>query len=203
MRWRIPLIAGLLVCSWLGLLIWNESQWLTQTADLAWLAKSSVKTISQVAVWISAWAWVTHTMRGAAHLSTHICIAMVGSLLDVGVLQVALPGLFFASAWPWPLGFYNILWTPLVLLSALLHLRVAADGLRARQLGGWLLAALLALGLSNAQAWAERNDREALKKLPYEPNLYPESWLVRAPQSLETGLKTLWSEDWTPVPSDD
>lgn len=199
MRGRLPILAGLLVCSWLGLLLWNESQWLTQATDLAWLAKGSVKTIAQVAVWIAAWAWMSQVQRGTPQLSAHFCIAMTACLLDVGLLQLALPGLFFACAWPWPLGFYNLLWTPLVLLAALLHLRVAANGLSARLLGGWLLAATLTLVLSNVQAWAEHNDREAIKKLPYEPNLYPASWLVSAPPSLDTGLKFLWSGEWTPV----
>ena len=199
MSWRRPMLASLLVCSWLGLLTWNESQWLTQATDLAWLAKDSVKTVAQVGVWIAGWAWVTHVQQGTPRLSAHICIAMAASVLDVAVLQVLLPGLFFALAWPWPLGFYKLLWTPLVLLAALLHLHVAANGLRARQLGGWLLAAALTLGLSNVQAWAERNDREAIKKLPYEPNLYPASWLVSAPPSLDAGLKSLWSGEWTPV----
>lgn len=203
MNLRMPFLATLSALSWLTVMVWNEAQWLTQFTDLAWLAKDSVKTVMHVAIWIAGWSWVTYVNQGGPRLSEHICIATAASLLDVAAFQVVLPGIFFALAWPWPMGFYKILWMPLLLVAGLLHLRVAANGLNRRQIGGWALVSALALSLSNLQGWAERNDREALKRLPYEPNIYPAAWVITPADSLDEGIKGLWANDWAPKPPKD
>lgn len=189
-------LAPLLVLLWLLAAAWNLSQWLIQPSDLAWSAKLWVKDVTYVALWTSGWAWVTQVLLGRPRLAAHISLAAGISLFDELVLSLCLPWLFFALGWPWPQGLHKILWIGMVVCAGLLHLQVAAGGLNRNRIFLWALASAFALGLYLLHTWAEVNDHEALKKLPYESNIYPAVWVKPPPLALEEGLKELWARDW-------
>ncbi len=189
-------LTTLLVLVWLLVLAWHLSQMQTQATDVAWVVKLAVKTISEVVLWTAAWAWVTQVQRGQAHLSEHIALVASACLLDEAGLSLALPWLFFTQGWPWPEGLHRLCWTALACATALAQLRVAAGALSARHLALWLAASALTLVLVMLHTWAEHNDREGIKKLPYDANLYPPWQLRLPPRDLDAGLQELWGKAW-------
>lgn len=188
--------AYLLVFLWLSLTVWDLSQWQAKPSDVAWAVKLFVKDVSQVAVWTASWAWITHTLQGQTRLSTHIFIAAGASLFNLAVLSLGIPWLFFAMGWSWPQGLHKAQWIILIIFIGLLHLRAAAGQVNRHSFILWVFGSAIAASLYGLHAWAELNDQEAVKRLPYEPNIYPSGW-VKAPNlDIEEGLKELWGQGW-------
>lgn len=193
---RLHVGASVLVSAWLAVMVWHLMQWQVQPTDLAWITKLVIKNISEVVLWTAAWAWVTYVLQYQARLAFHVCIVAAACLFDEAVLKLALPWLFYAQGWPWPEGLNKLCWIVLVALTALLQIRAATGHLGARLLAPWFLAGTLAISLFSAQIWAEHNDTEAFKTLPYDANFYPPLWLSRPSHSLDRGLEELWSKAW-------
>ena len=189
------LLAPALVLAWLASLALNLLPGLLRPTDTALYLELAVTEITQLSLWVAAWAWVTHTRQQRTRLAEHTALAAGAGLLDNAVLSLALPWAFFAMGWPWPAGLYDISRTALITLTALLHLTLACEGLTPRRLGLWLLASTLALGLTAANSWIEHNDSEALDSLPYQPNLYPAIWVKTPEHGIDEGLKVMW-EGW-------
>ncbi len=195
---RAPLLALLCVCAWLASLFNGVWPGLLRPTDAAFYLQAAVEEISQLALWVAAWSWVTYTRQGRMQLSAHISLAAGAGLLDNAVLALALPWTFFAMGWPWPASFYTISHAVLVALLGLLHLRLACEGLTPRRLGLWLLASGIGLGLVVATSWIEQNNRDALDQLPYRPNIYPAHWVQTPVHDLKEGLQALWEQEWRP-----
>ncbi len=68
--------------------------------------------------------WVTYSVHGRPQISQNIAITATAGLVDVTVLLLAMPWLFFAMGWPWPHAFHEIMRTVLVILVALVQLRM-------------------------------------------------------------------------------
>lgn len=92
--------------------------------------------------------------------------AVAAGLVDVTVLILALPWLFFAMGWPWPHAFHEIMRTVLVILVALVQLRVVWGFLNNQLVLVWAMGGSIALGVIGLQNWAEQNDTASLKSLP-------------------------------------
>lgn len=193
------LLALVLVPLWLLLAVWNLSQWQTQASDLAWSAKLLVKDVTQTVLWTCAWAWVTYVLQRQSMLSVHVAIAATASIFDEVILGLAVPWLFFSLGWPWPQGLNKSLWISLVVFTALMHLRMATGPLQRKIVSLWALASTMVICVYGLQAWAEINDHEATKKLPYESNIYPAYWIKTPPLEIDDGLKALWSRNWIKV----
>lgn len=189
-------MTALLVLSWLLVMGWHLSQIQMQPTDVAWLSKLAVEDIGQAALWAAGWAWVTHIQRGQAHLRSHVALVAGACLLDQVGLSLILPWVFFAQGWPWPQGFHLLSWTALICLTSLVQLRLVTRELTARRVVLWGLASTLAMGLVGLHAWADRNDREGIKMLPYEANIYPPIGSSTPHLNLDDGLKALWAKDW-------
>ncbi len=126
-------------------------------------------------------------------------MAIVGTacLVNEAVLSIGLPWLFFVMGWPWPALVMKMVWLVLLCCTALLQLHVATGGLDRQRTGLWLVVSTVALVLYFVHAWSGENDSEALKKLPYEPNVYPAYWLVTPEADVPSGLDALWRKDWS------
>lgn len=192
-KWKL---GTLLVLVWLLIAVWHMSQMETQDTDIAWLAKRAVGNISEVVLWTAGWAWVTHVLRGQAALDQHIVIVGAACILDELVLSIILPYVFFAQGWPWPEGLLRLSWAVLVVLTGLVQLRLATGALTRHRLLLWLTAASMALSLVAVYTWAEQNDSEGIKQLPFSPNIYPPMFVQRPALDLDAGLKALWEKDW-------
>jgi hypothetical protein len=107
-----------------------------------------------------------------------------------------LPWLFYVFGWPWPALFMKMLWFALLCATALANLRIATLRLDAVRISLWLATSVTAGLLFFLQVWAEANDSDALKKLPYETNIYPPLLLKHPSADLDSGLKELWQKDW-------
>lgn len=124
--------------------------------------------------------------------------AVAAGLVDVTIVLLAVPWVFFAMGWPWPNAFHEILRTVLVILVALVQLRLVWGFLNKRLVLHWALASSVALGVIGLQNWAKQNDTASLKSLPYEGNIYPAYWVMPAEPSLDKGLDELWNKaGWT------
>ncbi len=189
-------LATSLVLGWLLVMAWHLTQLQTQATDIAWLVKLAVRNIAEVLLWTAAWAWVTRVQRGEALLSQHVAWVAGACLLDEAGLSLAMPWLFFTQGWPWPEGLHRMCWTALACVTALAQLRLATGEIHARRIALWLAASALTLVLVALQTWAEHNDREGIKKLPYDANIYPPLVLKAPTYGLEDGLSELWTKQW-------
>lgn len=48
-----------------------------------------------------------------------------------------------------------------------------------------------------AHIWVDQNTEQALKQLPYAPNIYPAYGLPTPAHGLEGGLEELWNKGWS------
>ena len=186
----------LIISAWLGVMFWHLSQLHVQPTDWAWIARLAVKDIREISLWTAAWAWVTYVRRGQSRLSQHMYIVGAACLLDEAILSLAMPWAFFAMGWPWPESLDKIFWAILTALTALLQLRIAVEKLTRRLLLLWLLASTLTVAAVSTQVWSDQNDREAIKRLPYDANIFPASVLLTPSANLEQGLDELWRKSW-------
>jgi hypothetical protein len=196
MNHRLHLYASAMLSAWLLVMLWQIYQWQAQESDIAWMTKLAVNNIKEVAVWIAAWAWISHVQTGRARLAEHILVVAGACLFDEVILTLVLPWMFFMFGWPWPALAMKMLWFVGLCLTALMNLKIASIRLDGVRVGLWLAASVTAGLLFFLQSWADDNDSEALKKLPYETNIYPPLWLKTPAADLETGLKELWGKDW-------
>ena len=85
----------------------------------------------------------------------------------------------------------------LITLAALIHMHLASRiGLNLRLFALWLAGSVLTISLVTAHTWAKKNDRAAADKLPYSPNIYAPTFVVKPEQKLQEGLEHMWSEAW-------
>lgn len=193
-----PLLALVCVTAWLASLINGAWPGLLRPTDTAFYLQVAVEEISQLALWVAAWSWVSYTRQSRTQLATHTSMAAGAGLIDNSVLGLALPWTFFVMGWPWPSGLYEISRAVLISLLGLLHMRLACQGLTRRRLGLWILASTVALTLVAASVWIEENNGEALRRLPYKPNIYP-PYLIQTPKhGIEDGLNAMWEREWRP-----
>lgn len=188
----------------IGLAIWLVALFATaapghaRPGDLAQTVELIADEVTHLAIWVTAWAVMTHCRQGRNRLAEHTGLAATFALIDVAVLGNVLPWTFFAMGWAWPASLYVMSHTALITLAGLLHLRLAYQGLNRTRWALWLLASTLALSVMAARQWAEYNSQAALVQLNYQPNIYPAT-LIRMPEhGLEDGLKAIWSRDWGP-----
>jgi hypothetical protein len=193
---RLPLTGLVIASAWMAVMFGHLIQGQSQSTDLAWVVKLMVKNVTEVVLWTAAWSWVTFVLQYQTRLALHVCIVAAACLIDEAILKLAMPWLFYAQGWSWPEGLNKLCWIVLLVFTALLQMRVAKGHLSARLLLLWFLASTLAVSLFSAQIWAEHNDPEAIKRLPYDANFYPPLWLSRPSHSLDLGLEELWSKEW-------
>jgi len=194
--WRKPLLALILVTVWLVTMAGLLMPSVLRSGDAAFYLQLVVKEVSQLVLWVAAWAWVNQTRQGRTQLDTHTSLAFTAGLFDNAVPSFALPWAFFAMGWTWPAGLYDIIRAVLIALLGLLHLRLACNGLTPRRLALWLLASTLAISLVAANSWIKQNNSEALDRLGYEPNIYPAWWVKKPQHGIDDGLKAMWERDW-------
>lgn len=196
MKLRLSLYSGAILSAWLFVMLWHMSQWQTQESDLAWTARLAVEKITEAALWTAAWMVfnLVHAQRSNAVL--HIAIVGTACWIDEAVLSITLPWLFYAMGWPWPALAMKMVWLILICATAGLQLKVVISSLDAQQTGLWLSASTLAFALFFVHTWANENDSEAVKKLPYQANIYPSYWLSKPDADLATGLEALWNKEW-------
>lgn len=169
----------------------------TSVTDAAFITESMVEEIATVATWIAVWGWLTWVEQGRARLSEHIIIASVASFIDVAILNFGIPWMFFNFGWPWPVDIHNIPKAALITLTALVHLHwVTRKGVYPRLFAIWLAASVLTMSLVVAYTWAKKNDHEAAEKLPYSPNIYPPTFIVKPEHNLQDGLAHMWKKSW-------
>lgn len=169
----------------------------TSVTDAALITESMVEEIATVTIWIAAWSWLTWVEQGRTRLSEHIIIASIASFIDVAVLNYGIPWMFFNLGWPWPVDMHNIPKAALITLTALVHLDwVTRKGVNPRLFATWLAASLLIMSLVTAHTWANNNDYEAADKLPYSPNIYPPTFIVKPERNLQDGLEHMWKKSW-------
>lgn len=185
-------MAAAMLLAYLAIKVWYfESLWI-ETTDLAFFAKRFARDAAFMALWVTAWSWLSWQHTGRARVLTHLCITLAAGLFETLVVAVAVPWLFFVLAWPWPHGLGDLNRAGLILGVGLLQWRVACGQFGARQAAQWLALLTLAVGLTLLLIWAERNDGESLTRLPFEPNIYPPQWVAPPGQDLDQALKSLW-----------
>ncbi len=190
--------AAVLILAWLAAQLWVYLPTYSSDADAAFITKLMVEEIAILACWISAWSWVTWQEQGRSRLAEHTIIGAGASFLDAAVLNYALPWMFFNLGWPWPNDTHSIPHAALVTLTALVHLHLASRiGLNLRLFALWLAASMLAMSLVTAHTWAKKNDHAAADKLPYSPNIYAPSFVVRPEHTLREGLEHMWFKSWS------
>ena len=193
---RQTLFAAVCLAVWLVVFFATQAPGHARPGDLAHTVELIANDVSQLAIWVVVWAVITHALQGQSRLAQHTSLAAAAALIDVAVLGTAIPWTFFAMGWPWPASLYVMSRTLLIAIAGLLHLRLACQGLNATRWALWLLATILALGLTAARQWAEHNTQDALSQLKYQPNIYPAT-LIRTPvHGLEDGLKAMWDREW-------
>jgi hypothetical protein len=169
----------------------------TSVTDAAFITEMMVDEIATVAIWIAVWGWLTWVEQGRAQLAEHTIIASVASLVDVAILNFGIPWMFFNLGWPWPVDMHNIPKAVLITLTALVHLHwVTRKGVNPRLFATWLAASVLTMSLVAAHTWAKNNDHEAAEKLPYSPNIYPPTFIVKPEHNLHDGLEHIWKKSW-------
>jgi hypothetical protein len=169
----------------------------TSVTDAAFVTESMVEEIATLAIWIAIWGWLTWVEQGRARLSEHTIIASIASFIDVAILNFGIPWMFFNFGWPWPVDMHNIPKAALITLTALVHLHwVTRKGVNPRLFAIWLAASVLTISLVAAYTWAKKNDHEASEKLPYSPNIYPPTFIVKPEHNLQDGLDHMWKKSW-------
>ena len=191
---QFPALATALVVAFLGITFWYYQNYTLQITDPAFFAKNFVKRFALMSAWVAAWSWISHVTSGRTLVSKYIAVTAAAGLVDVSLVIVAMPWLFFAMGWPWPHAFNEITRTVLVIALALIQLRMATGKLNKRLVLLWAMAGSIALGLVSLNNWADQNGTESLKELPYEVNIYPAYWIAPAEPSLDRGLDQLWNK---------
>jgi hypothetical protein len=190
----VPALASALVLAFLGMSFWYYQTYSLEVTDPAFFAKTFAQRLALMSAWVVAWSWVSYSVHGRAQISQNIVITAAAGLVDVTVLLLAVPWLFFAMGWPWPHAFHEIMRTVLVILVALVQLRMIWGLLNKQLVLVWAMGSSIALGVVGLQNWADQNDTASLKSLPYEGNIYPAYWVAPAPASLDRGLDELWDK---------
>lgn len=190
----VPVLTSVLVLAFLGASFWYYQTYSLEITDPAFFTKTFAQRLTWMSVWVAAWSWVSYSVHGRGQISQNVAITAAAGLVDVTVLVLAVPWLFFAMGWPWPHAFHEIMRTVLVILVALVQLRVVWGFLNNQLVLVWAIAGSIALGVIGLQNWAEQNDTASLKSLPYEGNIYPAYWVAPAPSSLDRGLDELWEK---------
>jgi hypothetical protein len=190
----VPTLASALVLALLGMSFWYYQTYSLEVTDPAFFAKTFAQRLAFMSAWVAAWSWVSYSVRGRAQISQNIATTAAAGLVDVTVLLLAVPWLFFAMGWPWPHAFHEIMRTVLVILVALVQLRMIWGLLNKQLVLVWTMGSSIALGVVGLQNWADQNDTASLKSLPYEGNIYPAYWVAPAPASLDRGLDGLWEK---------
>ncbi len=194
---RSQIAAPALILAWLAAQLCVYLPAYSSVADAAFITKLMVEEIAILACWISAWSWATWQEQGRTRLSEHTIVAAGASFLDAAVLNYALPWMFFNLGWPWPTDIHNVPNAALITLAALIHLHLASRiGLNLRLFALWLAGSVLAISLVTAHTWAKKNDRAAADKLPYSPNIYAPTFVVKPEHTLQEGLEHMWSKAW-------
>ena len=194
---RSQIAAPALIVAWLAAQLWVYLPTYSSVADAAFITKLMVEEIAILACWISAWSWATWQEQGRTRLSEHTIVAAGASFFDAAVLNYALPWMFFNVSWPWPTDIHNVPNAALITLAALIHLHLASRiGLNLRLFALWLAGSVLAISLVTAHTWAKKNDRAAADKLPYSPNIYAPTFVVKPEHTLQEGLEHMWSKAW-------
>jgi hypothetical protein len=190
----VPFLTSVLVLAFLGVSFWYYQTYSLEITDPAFFAKTFAQRLAWMSVWVAAWSWVSYSVLGRGQIRQNIAITAAAGLLDVTVLVLAVPWLFFVMGWPWPHAFHEIMRTVLVILVALVQLRMVCGFFNQRLVLVWAIAGSISLGVIGLQNWAEQNDTASLKSLPYEGNIYPAYWVAPAPSSLDRGLDELWEK---------
>ena len=194
---RSQFAAPALILTWLAAQLWVYLPTYSSVTDAAFITKLMVEEIAFLAVWISAWSWVTWQVQGRTRLAEHTIIAAGASFIDAAVLNYGIPWVFFNLGWPWPIDMHNTPKTALITLTVLIHLQMASrQGLNRRLFALWLAGSVLAMVLVSADTWAKKNDQAAAEKLPYSPNIYAPTFVVKPEHKLSEGLEHMWSEAW-------
>lgn len=189
-----PALATALVVALVGTTFWYYQNYTIDTTDPAFFVKFFAERFAWISTWVAAWSWVSHVARGQALVSQHIAVTAAAALLDLCLLIIAVPWTFFALGWPWPNGLHEISRALLVSALALVQLQMAWGWLDKRLVSLWALAASMTLALVSLNNWADRNDTDALRDLPYEVNVYPAYWVAPVQQDLDQGLDELWGK---------
>jgi len=190
----VSALASALFLAFLGMSYWYYQTYSLEITDPAFFAKTFAQRLAFMSAWVAAWSWVSYSVRGRAQISQNIAITAAAGLVDVTVLLLAVPWLFFAMGWPWPHAFHEIMRTVLVIMVALVQLRMIWGLLNKQLVLVWAMGSSIALGVVGLQNWADQNDTASLKSLPYEGNIYPAYWVAPAPASLDRGLDDLWKK---------
>jgi|GEM_PF-1459533 len=190
----VPAMALALALAFLGMSFWFYQTFSLEITDPAFFAKTFAQRLACMSAWVAAWSWVSGSVFGRAQISQNIALTAAAGLVDVTVLLLAVPWLFFAMGWPWPHAFHEIMRTLLVILVAWVQLRMVWGLLHKQLVLVWAMAGSIVLGIVGLQNWAEQNDTASLKSLPYEGNIYPAYWVAPAPVSLDRGLDALWKK---------
>ena len=194
---RSHFTASILILSWLSALLWVYLPSYSSVTDAAFVTKLMVQEIAILACWISAWSWVTWQEQGRTGLAEHTIIAAGASIIDAAVLNYAIPWMFFNLGWPWPNDMHNTPKAALITLAVLIHLHMTSrKGMNLRLLALWLAGSVLAMTLVWADTWAKKNDQAASEKLPYSPNIYVPTFVVKPEHKLREGLEHMWSKAW-------
>lgn len=188
------------VLAWLVSLLALFWPMVTHAADVATVMKTAVERIVYLTLWIMAWSWVTTVQQGQTQLNEHTRIAAATALGEAVLLGYVLPWILFGLGWPWPAGLYTLGQTMLMALATLFHLRQVCRPWHTRHLVGWAAVTSLAMALTVAYVWAETHNEQALKQLPYTPNIYPAYGLPLPAHGLEGGLEELWNKGWSGTP---
>lgn len=195
-----PALSSALFAAFLGVIFWYYQTYSLEITDPAFFAKTFAQRLACMSAWVAFWSWFSYSINGHAQTSQNIALTAAAGLVDVTIVLLAVPWLFFALGWPWPNDFHEIMRTVLVILVALVQLRLVWGFLNKRLVLHWALASSVALGVIGLQNWAEQNDTASLKSLPYEGNIYPAYWVMPAEPSLDKGLDELWNKaEWGQV----
>ena len=194
---RSQFAAPALILTWLAAQLWVYLPTYSSVTDAAFITNLMVEEIAILAIWISAWSWVTWQVQGRTRLAEHTIIAAGASFIDAAVLNYGIPWVFFNLGWPWPNDMHNTPKTVLITLTVLIHLHMASrHGLNRRLFALWVAGSILAMVLVSADTWAKKNDQAAAEKLPYSPNIYAPAFVVKPEHKLSEGLEHMWSKAW-------
>lgn len=190
----VSVSAASLVLAFIGITVWYYQNYTLQNTDPAFFTKTLTDRFAIMSAWVAAWSWISHIASGRAKVSQHIAVTAAAGIIDLCLLIIAMPWLFFALAWPWPHEFNNITRAVLIVLLGLLQLRMAWGWLNKRLVSLWAMAGCIALGYVGLNNWADQNGTESLNELPYQVNIYPAYWVAPAEPNLDRGLDELWKK---------
>lgn len=190
----VQALATGLVLAFIGVSGWYYQNYNLQNTDPAIFAQQFAERLAIMSAWVAAWSWISHVARGRAQVSRHIAVTAAAGLIDVSLLIVAMPWLFFALAWPWPHAFNDITRAVLVIAVSLLQLRLAWGLLNRRLVSLWAMAGCVALVCAGLNNWADQNGTESLSDLPYQVNIYPAYWVMPPEPNLDKGLDALFKK---------